>query len=129
MKDWFDFAVIGFIAFGIILAVWRQGRANPEDTGTLGKRLNRLEGKTAAIGVQVTTIEKQVDDLERRSAKASDIERLERQVTEQGKRQDQLAIQMGQIAELVAATKEAGDQRGKQLDRLYDFIVERGMSK
>lgn len=126
---WLEPALIILIMTGIVLAIWKGGQANPEGTGTLGKRLGRLEGKVSSVASQVGTIEKQVEDIERRSAKASDIERLERQLAEQSKRMAEAAIQMGKLAEVQAATKEAGDQRGKQLDRLYDFIVQRGMSK
>lgn len=121
-ETWPELAIIAFIIAGIAVAIWRGGQANPEGTGTLGKRLNGLEGKVSSIKAQVGVIERQVDDIERRSAKASDIERVERQLAEQ-------AAQIAKLSEIAAKSSEAGDQRGKQLDRLYDFIVERGMGK
>lgn len=135
-KDWYEFALIVFILVGFAVAMRRNGQANPETTGQLSKRMAHLETKVGtvsrdvtAIGGSTASIERRVDEIERRSAKAGDIERLERQLAEHGKRQDEAAIQMGKIAELLATTAAAGTERGKQLDRLYDFIVERGMSK
>lgn len=135
-KDWFDYLIIVFIIAGIAAALWKGGQANPVGTGSLGKDFAQLKNKVSAIDSKMSAtdaklsgIENQVDDLERRSAKASDIERLERQMSAFDRNQaDQLA-RMAELSEMLAATKVGGEERGKQLDRLYDFIVQRGMSK
>lgn len=128
-ENWFELAVIAFIVCGIGAAIWKGGQANPINTGTLGKQVARLEKKIAGIDSKVGQIESQVKAVERRSATASDIERLERLIAEQGRHLDEHAIRQAEQGEVLARIAEAGEQRGRQLDRLYDFIVERGMSK
>ena len=128
-EDWFELAIIAFIIAGIGLTLWKGGQRNPVGTGSLDKDVVGLKGQVAAISTKVDTIETQVKHIERRSASSSDIERLERQITEQGRLITEQSMHLAEVGEAVAAIREAGDQRGKQLDRLYDFIVQRGMSK
>lgn len=134
-ESWQELAMIAFIVVGIAAAIWKGGQANPEGTGSLGKKLARLEsdvrtvkrdvsGVVSSVDAQAKktdAIEHQIQDIERRSAKASDIERLERLVVEQGRQNAELRSELAKIS-------EAGEQRGKQLDRLYDFIVQKGMN-
>lgn len=128
-ENWFELAIIAFIAVGIGAAIWKGGQANPEGTGALGNRLVSLDKDFRAIRGELKGIERRVGDIERGAAKGSDIERLERLVADQSRQMEHQSMQIAEMGETVAAIREAGEQRGKQLDRLYDFIVQRGMSK
>ena len=88
--------------------------------GKLGRDLRKLEG-------EVKNLSQRMRRLDENSASADDIERLERLLTEQSQRLAEQSAHFGGLRETVAAIRESGDQRGRQLDRLYDFIVERGM--
>jgi uncharacterized coiled-coil protein SlyX len=128
-ENWFELAIIAFILVGIVAAVWKGGQSNPVGTGSLGKEIAGLKTKVAAIDGKVGTIEKQVKHIERRAASVGDIERLERTLMEQDRTIAEMTVRLGEHGEVLARIAESGDQRGKQLDRLYDFIVQRGMSK
>ena len=128
-ENWFELAIIAFIMVGIAAAIRRNGQANPEGTGKLGAKMGDMDKDVRALRGEVKNIERRVGVIETESAKASDIERLERLVVRQGEQLDMQSRNQAKLAETTAAIQEAGEQRGKQLDRLYDFIVERGMSK
>jgi hypothetical protein len=127
-ENWFELAIIAFIIAGIAVAVWKGGQANPEGTGSLGRKFTRLEKDFSTMRGDVRKIERQVEDIERRSAKISDIERLERLVAEQGRHITEQNVRLVEVGETVAAIREAGDQRGKQLDMIFQQIITKGMN-
>ena len=120
--SWLEWAIIAFIVIAIGVVVWRGGAANPESTGSLGRKVSGLDRTVNRLVTETEDIDRRVGEIERTAAKASDIKRLERQLA------DQQAL-LGQMREMVAASAKAADLRGEQLDRLYNFIVERGMTK
>lgn len=128
-ENWFELAIIVFIIAGIGMTVWKGGQANPEGTGSLSKKLGSLDKDFRAMRGEVRSVERRVGDIERNSAKADDIVRLERMIGEMSRQIANQTERQAEMAEIVAAIRADGDQRGKQLDRLYDFIVQRGMSK
>lgn len=128
-ENWFELAIIAFIMVGIGAAVWRGGQANPEGTGKLRNTMGDMDKDVRALRGEVKGIERRVVAIENHAAKASDIERLERLMADQNRTIEQQSLQLAKVGETVAASRAAGEQRGKQLDRLYDFIVERGMEK
>ena len=48
-ENWFEAAIIVFIVVAIGLTVWRGGAANPEGTGSLGRKLSKLDGDLPAL--------------------------------------------------------------------------------
>jgi septal ring factor EnvC (AmiA/AmiB activator) len=135
-ENWLELAGIIAILSAISVAVWKGGQANPVGTGSLDKEIAGLKTKVAAIDGKVGTIdgklgtmEKQVKHIERRAASVGDIERLERTLMEQDRNIAELTARLSEHGEMLARVLESGEQRGKQMDRLYDFIVQRGMSK
>lgn len=117
-----EWAIIAFIVMAIGYIVWRGGAANPQGTGALGRKVSHLDGTVMRLARETEEIDRRVVEIERTAAKASDIKRLERQLGEQ-------QALLGQMREMMAGSVRAADLRGEQLDRLYNFIVERGMSK
>lgn len=128
-ENWFELAIIAFIMVGIGAAVWKGGQANPEGTGKLAEKFGGLDKDVRALRGDMKNVERRVGAIENHAAKASDIERLERLMADQNRTIEQQSLQLAKVGETVAASRAAGEQRGKQLDRLYDFIVERGMEK
>lgn len=65
MSEFYQWALIAFILFGIGLAVWRGGQANPEGTGRLARRMSRVEVelKGKATADDVTALATQVAEL------------------------------------------------------------------
>lgn len=121
-ENWFELAIIAFISIGIAVAIFRGGAANPESTGSLGRQLRALQtevGKLtsglAAVKKDVSGMESRVAEIDRRAATVDDIRRLENRVDE--------------IAEAASARAATLEHVRGQVDRLYDFIVKRGMEK
>jgi len=121
-ESWLELAIIGFIIAGIAAAIFKGGAANPESTGSLGRELRQVKNKVGALDVKVDQIEQQVAGLEGSSAKTLDLRRIEADVAE-------LKREVGTLRETVAAQHADIEHTRRQVDRLYDFIVERGMSK
>jgi hypothetical protein len=53
-RDWIELAIIAFILAGIGLTFWKAGSANPESTGSLGKKVNAIvqQGRHAVIAAR-----------------------------------------------------------------------------
>lgn len=124
-----EWAIIAFIIGGIAYSIWRGGAANPETTGALGRKISKLEARVGAVDAQVSALgdkvghlEGQMADFETSSAKGDDIKRLEATVAE-------LQRKVATVAEGLAAQHADIEHTRRQVDRLYDFIVQRGMTK
>ncbi|RIV82968.1 hypothetical protein D2V17_14290 [Aurantiacibacter xanthus] len=113
MSEWLQIAIIAFILLGIGVAIRRGGAANPVGTGELQREVASMRG-------QVTSIKNRVTEIEHRSASKVDIERLE----------DQLKIhdtKVSKLGEAVASQQPMIQHTSRQVDRLYDAIVKKGM--
>jgi hypothetical protein len=126
-SDYLEYAIIAFIVVSIGVVVWRGGAANPEGTGALGRKVTRLDGDVGGLRGEVRGLRGDFDDVERRlgeiertSAKASDIERVEKRLKAHGEKIDDMA-------ETVAGIDAKAELRGKQLDLIYQAVVEKGM--
>lgn len=121
-NNWFELAIIVFICIGIGVAIFRGGAANPESTGSLGRQISSLKtevGKLtsgqAGMKRDMSGMEGRVAEIERRGATVEDIRGLESRVDT--------------LAETSAAGNATLGHVKEQVDRLYDFIVKRGMEK
>lgn len=114
--NWMELAIITFIVVGIGVTVWKGGAANPETTGSLGRRMGRMEADLRALKVEFTAMDKRLSD------PMHEIHRLEQAL---GTLESDVTHMREQMAAIVADSAHTR----KQVDRLYDFIVERGMSK
>lgn len=121
-ENLFELAIIAFIIVGIGVVIWKGGAANPESTGSIGRKVNRLDGDVRKLGTEMKDVDRRLGEIEQSSAKASDIKRLE----------GLMGQQQGKIEELIKLTSGqtvAAEHRGKQLDMLYQTIVMKGMQQ
>lgn len=117
-ENWFELAIIAFIGLGIAVAIFRGGAANPESTGSLGRKLSKLQADVSKLGgvkQDVAALQSRVAEIERRGATIDDIRGLE--------------IKVDELAQQAAGRTATLDHVKEQVDRLYDFIVKRGMEK
>ncbi len=119
-ENWFEAAIIVAIIAGIMLAVWKGGAANPEGTGSLGRKVSRLDGDVHKFGGELVEVSRRLAEVEKNSAKVQDIKRLETAI---GKSDDKI----DELLERTAAISTASEHRGHQLDMVYQAIVQKGM--
>lgn len=120
--SWVEIGIMLVIFAGIGVAIWKGGQANPEGTGKLGREVGGLKTEVHGFGLRLGRVEEELDQLEKEAATKADIKRLERAVA---------AVQE-QVAEIgtSSASREATLGHVKQqVDRLMDFIVNRGLEK
>lgn len=129
--SWFEILIIVFIIIGISVVVyfsWKGGAANPVSTGDLDDRLHSFDTELSGMRSQVDQIEGRVETIEGHYAKASDIERLEKQLRAQGRKMDKMAEDIATIREEAAERGALAKATTKQLDLIYRTIVEKGMN-
>ncbi len=51
--SWLELAIIAVIILGIGISIWKGGQANPEGTGTLQRRVDRIDGDVKALAARV----------------------------------------------------------------------------
>ena len=106
--NWFELAIIAFIALSIMWHVWKGGAANPVGTGSLGRQVAALSGRVAGLGQRVGYLEKGVEDLKEEAASTKDVQRLE--ATIEGHR-------------------ELAERTFRSVDRIERALIEKGMGK
>jgi outer membrane murein-binding lipoprotein Lpp len=67
-SDWIELAIIAFILAGIGVAVWKGGAANPESTGSLGKKVNTMSSKVGTLSVRLGHLESEFAELKAEAA-------------------------------------------------------------
>ena len=117
-----EYLIIAFIIGGIAYVTFRGGQANPETTGRLHKRLSGIEG-------DVKSLSQRVGDIEKRSATSAEVKRLERLLEQAQEHREEQTAKIAELQSQLAAHSQQTSHTARQVDRLYDFIVERGMSK
>jgi len=130
-SSWFEILIIIFIIIGISVVVyfsWKGGAANPVSTGTLDERLNSFDTELSGMRSQVDQIEDRVEKIEGHYAKASDIERLEKQLRAQARKMDKVIDDISAIREEAAERGALAKSTARQLDLIYEVIVEKGMN-
>lgn len=126
-----EILIILFILGGIGTVIWlgwKGGAANPVSTGNLDERLNSFDTELSGMRSQVDQIEGRVETIEGHYAKASDIERLEKQLRAQARKMDRVADDIATIREEAAERGALAKATAKQMDLLYKSIVEKGMN-
>lgn len=98
--SWFELAVVAFIMIGIFVA-WRSGQANPEGTGSLGRKVSKVEGAVTTLDTRLRHVEQDVEELKREAATTKDIERLE----------------------------QLGERTFRAVDRIEKIILEKGLGR
>lgn len=119
--NWLELAIIAVIIMGIIVAIWKGGSANPEGTGSLGKKLTRLDAHVGDIDQWVERVNAELARLDSHAASKADIKRLERSV-------EAVKVEVAELAQKAASREATLDHVKHQVDRLYDYIVNKGMS-
>lgn len=110
--NWFETAIIVFIMLGMGVAIWKGGMANPEGTGALGRKFDS----------DIDALRKEMKRIEKAAATSKDIERLETAIAD-------VKAEVSELGTSAASREATLDHVKQQVDRLYDFIVNRGMSK
>lgn len=124
----FELAIIAFIILGIAVAIWKGGAANPESTGSLGKKITTLDQDVKRIDGDLKHVRDEFDRLNSQAATKADIKRLERKVDEHCGAVEQVKKQVDEMAVSAASREATLDHVKEQVDRLYNFIVNKGMS-
>ncbi|WP_086733788.1 hypothetical protein [Erythrobacter colymbi] len=119
--------ILGSISVVIWLG-WKGGAANPVSTGNLDERLQSFDTELSGMRSQVDQIEDRVEKIEGHYAKATDIERLEKQLRAHGRKMDKMAEDIATIREEAAERGALAKATTKQLDLIYKTIVEKGMN-
>lgn len=132
--NYLEAAIVLLIMAGMGVLIWRGGAKNPVGTGGLDRKLVQVEGEIGkvkgeviAIKSQVEAIEIRVEDIDLRAAKTSDIMRLERQLEAHVEKTNEIARALAASREDTAAIKSSVDGVRRQIDLMYQVIVEKGM--
>lgn len=97
-----EIAIILFIVIGIVVAIFKVGRANPQDTGTLAGSIETIKREVRDVESRVGHIEQSV----RGMATKADIERVEAKID---------------------GHRELADRTASGVKRLEDFFLDRGI--
>lgn len=125
-----EILIILFILGGISVVIWlgwKGGAANPVSTGNLDERLNSFKNQLTGVSSKVDDIEDRVETIEGHYAKASDIERLEKQLRAQARKMDKVIEDISAIREDAAERGALAKSTAKQLDMIFKVVVEKGM--
>ncbi|MBN9504936.1 MAG: hypothetical protein J0I69_02825 [Altererythrobacter sp.] len=97
----FEWAIIAFIVVSILWHVWKTGAANPESTGTLGKKVAGLSTEVGKVSGRVKHLEEDMAELKEEAATGQDIKRLE----------------------------QLGERTWRSIERIERIILEKGLGK
>ena len=135
MNDYFQLAIIAFILVGIGTVLWRGGAANPIGTARLQHDVRNIRQATDAHGRQLNEISKAAEAeklrvntlVERMAAMETDVVGIKQVVGATSASVRSIDERQDKMAEQVAATAVQVAASARQLDRLYDHIVKKGM--
>lgn len=113
--DGYELAIILFILLGIGWVVWKGGAANPEGTGTLGRRVNGISNKVSALSTRIEHIESDIEEMKHGAATTKDIQRLEGLIET--------------VRAEMAGDRKMSDRTQHSLDRIERLILEKGLGK
>jgi hypothetical protein len=112
MSDPVQWAIIAFIVIVLLYLVWRGGAANPESTGSLDRKVNVLSGQVSALSTRVGHVETGMKKLQDDGASTKDITLLRELIDERLKSQ-----------------KELSEATNRNVQRIYDIMLEKGLGK
>ncbi len=124
----YELAIIAFIVIMMGVAIWRGGAQNPVSTGSLNRKVGRMANDLSSIKSEFEGIDKRVTEIERRGATSDDIRGIERKLEEHYRCLAQLDSRLDGLNESTAAKHASIDHTMRQVDRLYDHIVSKGMN-
>lgn len=131
--NYLEAAIVVFILAGIGVTMWKGGASNPVGTGGLDRRVSRIDGELKHVASQVGELADRVQEIDERSAKKEDIERLEKvlaaELAKQDDKTDKVLASLSLLNQSGAAREVQIAAVSRQVDRLYDHIVRRGMEK
>lgn len=127
-ENWLELAIIAFIVLGMMVAIWRGGAQNPVSTGSLNRKVGKIASDLNSIKAEFKGIDSRVTEIERRGATSDDIRGIERKLDDQGLCLQQLDTRLDGLSVTVAAKLASAEHTAKQVDRLYDHIVQKGMN-
>lgn len=132
--NYLEALIVAFIMIGLGVLIWRGGAKNPVGTGGLDRKLVHVDGELKKLGhdltgirAQVGEIENRVEDIESRSAKTADIRKLEKQLQAHSVKTEEMARTIAAGREDGAAMRASMEHTRRQIDLLYQHIVEKGM--
>lgn len=106
-QSWIEYAIIVFIVFGIVVAIWKGGSANPVGTGRLSSRVGKLTGQVGTLSTRMKHVEDEVDELKVVAATTKDIERLEQRMT---------------------AHEQLAERTWRSVRRIEEHLIEKGLN-
>lgn len=106
----FEAAIIAFITLSILFHVWKGGAANPEGTGSLGRKVNGLVTDVSALSGRVQHVETDMKALKRDAATTKDIAQLQELIDER-----------------LRSQKELSEATNRNVQRIYDIMLEKGL--
>lgn len=112
---WFEAAIIGFIILSIGYVVWRGGSANPEGTGTLGRKVSRLSSDVATLAQRVGHVEDEVAELKGAVATTADIARIEEKIAT--------------VRAEMSGDREVARRTSHSVDRIEQFLIEKSLGR
>lgn len=113
---WSELAISLLVLVGFGVLMRRMGQANPESTGRLGRRVGSLERTfTGKFG----EVERDIISMD---ARVKQIEQVVSELPQIRDKQNMMAAQLSATASDVRLI-------ARQVDRLYDVIVPKGMGK
>lgn len=115
MSDWLEWAIIVFIVLSIGFIALRHGRANPENTGRIGRKVNDVASDVQALSGRLGFFEEELEELKRDAATVKDIARLEERI------QTVRAEMQGHHA--------LSQQTNSSVTRIERLLIERGLPK
>lgn len=130
MNDLFQWAIVAFILGSIVVHVWRTGAANPESTGSLGRKVNGLASQVSALSgrtaQQVSTLSERVGEMEtgmkalqRDSATRMDLASLEKLID----------AKFDGVRTEIGGHRELSQQTNDSVRRIERIIIEKGLGK
>lgn len=122
-----EIIIIAFIVGTIAWILWKGGGANSVGTSGLDRRVTEIGGKLTGLNTKVGEIEERVDAIEGGAASKEDIGRLEKLIDGQSKKANSRERALGDLSQMVAKQSAQVEHTSKQVDRLYDVIVSKGM--
>lgn len=120
--DGYELAIILFILLGIGWVVWKGGAANPEGTGTLGRRVNGISNKVSALSTRIEHIESDIEEMKHDAATSKDVQRLEQLVAT-------VRAEMGAWRAEAAGDRKMSERTQHSVDRIERLILEKGLGK